>query len=78
MNYDQIIEEILCYAKKQQQENRYGKYIITTKGLYDYFGKQFPQLGRQPIEDMIIELDARGWLLSRDFSIIEFDPTTFD
>lgn len=77
MNYDQIIDEILSYARIQQRQNRFGKYIITTKGLLEYFGKKFPQLDHQPIHDMITELDARGWLLSRDTSMIEFDPATF-
>lgn len=78
MNYDQIIDEILSYAKIQQQQNIYGKYVITTKGLFEYFGKKFPQLDHRPIQDMILELDARGWLLSRDASMIEFDPATFN
>lgn len=77
MNYNQIIDEILSYAIIQQQENRNGKYIITIKGLYEYFGKEFPNLDHKSIEDMLVELDARGWLLSRDSSIIEFDPAIF-
>lgn len=78
MNYDQIIDEILSYAKIQQRQNNYGKYIITTKGLFEYFGKKFPHLDSCPIQDMIDEIDARGWLLSRDASMIEFDPATFN
>lgn len=77
MGYDQIIDEILLYAKAQQRKNVNGEYRITISGLLKHFEKNFPELDHRPIYDMINEIDARGWLLDRDSSILVFDPATF-
>jgi hypothetical protein len=77
MGYNQIIDEILLYAEKQQQENKNGEYRITISGLLKHFEKNFPGLDSRPVYDMINEIDARGWLLERDSSILVFDPATF-
>lgn len=77
MNYDQIIDEILLYAKTQQQKNRNGEYSITISGLLKHFEKNSPGLDSHPIYDMINEIDARGWLLQRDSSTLVFDPAAF-
>ena len=77
MNYDQIIDEILFYAKTQQQKNRNGEQSITISGLLRYFEKNSPGLDSRLVHDMINEIDARGWLLERDCSILVFDPAAF-
>lgn len=77
MGYDEIIDEILLYAKAQQQKNNNGEYKITISGLLKHFEKNFPGLDNRPIYDMINEIDARGWLLERDSLILEFDPAAF-
>jgi hypothetical protein len=74
MGYDQIIDEILLYAKVQQQKNRNGEYSITIGGLLKHFEKVSPGLDSRLVYDMINEIDARGWLLQRDSSTLVFDP----
>lgn len=77
MNYNQIVDEILLYAKAQQQRNKNGEYKIFINGLLKHFEDNFPELDNRPIYDMIDEIDARGWLLERDSSILVFDPASF-
>lgn len=77
MDYHQIIDEILLYAKMQQQKNVNGEYRITISGLLKHFEKKSPGLDNRPIYDMIDEIDARGWLLQRDSTILVFDPAAF-
>lgn len=77
MSYDQIIDEILSYAKMQQQKDVNGEYKININSLLKHFEKKFPELDSRPIYDMIDEIDARGWLLKRDSAFLEFDPASF-
>lgn len=77
MGYDEIIDEILLYAKAQQQKNDDGEYKINISGLLKHFEKNFPGLDNRLIYDMINEIDARGWLLERGSLILVFDPAAF-
>jgi hypothetical protein len=77
MNYDQIVDEILSYAKMQQQKDVNGEYKISINSLLKYFERKFPELDSRPIYNMIDEIDARGWLLKRNSSFLIFDPASF-
>ncbi len=77
MNYDQIIEEILKFTKVQKEINHLTDYEIRIDSLMNHFKKKFPELDPRPIDDIIEEIDARGWLLEHTSSILVFDPATF-
>ena len=78
MNYDQIIEEILNFAKKQKEKNHLSNYEIRIDSLMRHFKTKFPELDPRPIDDMIKEIDARGWLLEHTSTMIVFDPAIFN
>ena len=77
MNYDQIIDEILLFAKSKNERDYNGGYIVNLNSLIRQFSNKYPDIDKQPIYEMIDEMDARGWLLKRDSSMLVFDPATF-
>jgi hypothetical protein len=77
MNYDQIIEEILNYAKTQKDKKNLPDYSVNVDSLMNHFKRKYPDLDHRPIEDTIEEIDARGWLLENTSSVLVFDPATF-
>lgn len=77
MDYDQIIDEILSFAKMQKEKDNNGEYKVKLESLLRHFEKKYPELDHRPIKDVIDEIDARGWLLEHNSSILIFDPATF-
>jgi len=78
MDYEQIINEILLFAKRQFEKDNSGEYIVNIENLIRHFDKNYSHINHKEIFKMIDEIDARGWLLSRDSLLIVFDPATFN
>jgi len=78
MNYEQIIDEILFFAIQQNEKENNGNYIVNINSLIRHFSNKFPDLDPRPIQDMINEIDARGWLIQRNSLTLVFDPATFE
>jgi len=77
MYYHQIIDEILLFAKQQFDKDNNGEYVVYTNNLFRHFDKMFLNTNLQDIFKMIDEIDVSGWLLSRDYLTLVFDPATF-
>lgn len=78
MNNDQIIDEILLFTKSKNERDDNGGYFVRINSLIHHFINKYPELDHRPIHDMIDEIDARGWLLKRDSTMLIFDPATFN
>lgn len=77
MDYSQIIDEILSFAKTQKEKDNNGEYKVQLKSLLRHFENKYPELDYRPIKEMIDEIDARGWLLECNSSFLIFDPAIF-
>jgi hypothetical protein len=69
MNYEQIIEEILKFTRVQKVKNNLSDYSIRIDSLMNHIKKKFPELEPGQVDDMIEEIDVRGWLLEHSSSI---------
>jgi hypothetical protein len=78
MTYEQIIQEILSFARKQQLLHSDDQYAVQLSLLYQHFHLKFPDLDKRSVAEVIEEIDARGWLLNRSDTILVFDPAAFE
>lgn len=78
MTYDQIIDEILSFAELQSRKNNSGEYNVQINSILKHFSNKYPGIEKRSIYEVIDEIEARGWLLERDSSILIFDPATFN
>lgn len=70
----ELLEEVMNYAEKNQNK---GKYKLTKNGLWNFIIKIDPKADKINMEEVVRELDARGWLLQNSNEEIEFDPACF-
>lgn len=71
---NELLEEVINYAKNNQNK---GIFKLTKSGLWNYILKIDPKADKRNMDEVIRELDARGWLLQNSNEEIEFDPNSF-
>lgn len=71
---NQLLDKIMEYGKNQFEK---GRLNINKADLWKYVIKVDPSARRESLNEVIRELDARGWLLENDENQIKFDPASF-
>lgn len=70
----ELLEKVMEYAKKQSDN---GNLVLKKTDLWNYVIKVDPSAKKESLNEVIRELDARGWLLDNNETDIKFDPASF-
>jgi len=70
----ELLEKVMEYAKNQSDK---GRSHIKKIDLWNYVIKVDPNAIRENLNEVINEVDARGWLLENNETEMKFDPASF-
>ena len=70
----ELLDEVVKYGKLQYEK---GVQIIDKTELWNYVIKVDPNARPESLNEIIRELDARGWLLENNENKLKFDPASF-
>lgn len=74
LDQSELLSKIIEYAKNHETQ---GRFLTNRNDLWKYTLSIDPKADIRNMDEVINELDSRGWLLFNTNSEIEFDPATF-
>jgi hypothetical protein len=74
LGLNELLEKVTEYAKNQSDK---GRSNLKKTDLWSYVIDIDPKARRESLNEVVNELDARGWLLENNETEIKFDPTSF-
>ncbi|MBE7654018.1 hypothetical protein [Tenacibaculum finnmarkense] len=70
----ELLDKVMEYSKNQFNK---GRSNLKKTDLWNYVIEIDPKAKRENLNEVINELDARGWLLDNNETEIKFDPASF-